>query len=264
MTTAGFRPKLSTRIAKPWSKPAFLVPVLIGGAWLVAVIAQATGEAGLLHHHALIEGGSPLWLALPLSLVGWQVMVAAMMLPASLPTVRALGERVALVPERGFVRRFLGAFALVWSAFGLAAFLGDDVLHHVVDATPWLGAHPWLIEAGILALAGAYQLSPLKRRNLAACRHAPVDAAEGATRAGAGRQGAARLGVHHALVCLGSSWALMLLMFAEGFANLWWMVALTAVMVYEATGPHGQRVAAAVGALLLLFALLVGAGLGGA
>ena len=44
----------------------------------------------------------------------------------------------------------------------------------------------------------------------------------------------------------------MLLMFAEGFANLWWMVALTAVMVYEATGRFGQRAAVAVGVGLLV------------
>ncbi len=47
----------------------------------------------------------------------------------------------------------------------------------------------------------------------------------------------------------------MLLMFAEGFANLWWMVALTAVMVYETTGRHGQRAAAAAGVVLILAAL---------
>jgi len=46
----------------------------------------------------------------------------------------------------------------------------------------------------------------------------------------------------------------MLLMFAEGFANLWWMVALTAVMVYEATGRFGQRAAVVVGLALLVAA----------
>jgi predicted metal-binding membrane protein len=29
-------------------------------------------------------------------------------------------------------------------------------------------------------------------------------------------------------------------MFAEGFANLWWMIALTALMVYETAGRHGR------------------------
>jgi predicted metal-binding membrane protein len=47
----------------------------------------------------------------------------------------------------------------------------------------------------------------------------------------------------------------MLLMFAEGFANLWWMAALTGVMVYEAAGRHGQRAASAVGVVLLALSL---------
>ncbi|MGZ6271171.1 MAG: copper chaperone, partial [Candidatus Limnocylindrales bacterium] len=64
-------------------------------------------------------------------------------------------------------------------------------------------------------------------------------------------------GLDHALACLGSSWALMLLMFAEGFASLWWMVALTGAMVYETTGRHGQRAAPAVGLLLLTSAAVM-------
>ena len=46
-------------------------------------------------------------------------------------------------------------------------------------------------------------------------------------------------------------------MFAEGFANLWWMAALTAMMTYETSGRHGQRAASLVGIILLLAALTV-------
>lgn len=226
-----------------------VVPIAIGGAWLIALLAQATGDAHLLHHHALIEGGPPLWMAAPISLMAWQVMIAAMMLPASLPAIRqfGLGAAVAARPNRSLAA-FLAPYAGLWTIFGLLAFMGDVVLHHVVDATPWLAAHPWLIEAGVLALAGTYQLTPLKRRNLEACRH-PA----GVAPAPQGRRGSFELGLDHGLACLGSSGALMLLMFAEGFANLWWMVALTAVMVYEATGRFGQRAAVAVGVGLLVF-----------
>jgi predicted metal-binding membrane protein len=226
-----------------------VVPIAIGGAWLIAVLAQATGDAHLLHHHALIEGGPPLWIAALIFLVAWQVMIAAMMLPASVPAIRqfGLGAAVAARPNRSLAA-FLAPYAVLWTIFGLLAFMGDVALHHVVDATPWLAAHPWLIEAGVLALAGAYQLAPLKRRNLEACRHPP-----GVAPTPQGRRGSFQLGLDHGLACLGSSGALMLLMFAEGFANLWWMVALTAVMAYEATGRFGQRAAVAVGVGLLVF-----------
>lgn len=229
-----------------------VVPMAIGGAWLIAVVAQATGNAHLLHHHTLIEGGPPLWIAAPIFLVAWQVMIAAMMLPASVPAIRVFnhGAGEAARPSRDLAA-FLGSYAAVWTIFGLAAFLGDVVLHHIVDATPWLAARPWLIEASVVAFAGAYQLAPLKRLSLAACRH---PAALLPVMAAARRSGSLQPGVEHALTCLGSSGALMLLMFAEGFANLWWMVALTAVMVYEATGRFGQRAAVTVGVALLMFA----------
>ena len=49
----------------------------------------------------------------------------------------------------------------------------------------------------------------------------------------------------------------MLLMFAAGVANLWWMAALTAVMVYEKVGRSGSRATRPVGVLLLVLAMLV-------
>ena len=236
--------------------------VLMVGGWVVSIAAQLTGSAGLLHHHTLIEGGAPLWLAIPLFLIGWQVMIAAMMLPASIPAIRV--GALATVPVRAGAwargradTTFIISFAAVWSVFGVLAFSGDFVLHHLVDATPWLAARPWLIEGGVLLLAGGYQWTPIKRRCLELCRH-PIEllAMEGESGAGP-----VHLGIDHGLACLGSSWALMLLTFAEGFANLGWMAALTIVMVYEATGRHGNRAAIVAGLALVLLGLPVLAGL---
>ena len=165
---------------------AWPVPVAVVGAWLILLGLQVSGAAPALHHHALIEDGPSLWLAIPMFLVGWLIMVVAMMVPASLPTVRVLGSAAAAAPGRApfNVVPFLGSFNLVWLVFGLVAFLGDVALHHLVDATPWLADRPWLIEASILAIAGGYQFSATKRRSLAACRH-PNDPAGPTFRAGA-------------------------------------------------------------------------------
>jgi predicted metal-binding membrane protein len=227
--------------------------MLIVGAWLMTLIAQSTGNAALLHHQALVVGGPPPWMAVPIFLLGWQVMIVAMMLPASLPSVAVFSagaERLAR--PRQALAIFLASYAFIWTAFGLVALSGDAVLHRFVDATPWLAARPWLIEAAVLALAGAWQLTPLKRRCLAACRH-PA----GLLSTTLSRRGAFAVAVDHGLACLGSSWALMLLMFAEGFGNLWWMIALTALMAYETNGRDGQRGALVAGAFLLLFAAVV-------
>ncbi len=231
-----------------------MAPAIVAAAWVMVLIADQTGVAGSLHHHALIEGGPPLPIATVLFLVGWIVMVAAMMVPASFLAIDAV--EVATEGSPAFRRAaersvFLGAFAAVWSAFGLLAFFGDDLLHHVVDATPWLADRPWLISAGVFALAGAMQFAPGKRRSLAACRE-PM-ATMSLTAPGSASFG--RLGLRHGLDCLGASWALMLLMFAEGFANPLWMAALTALMVYEVGGRHATRAVSVSGVVLLLIAL---------
>ena len=236
-----------------------MAPAIVTSAWVMVLTADLTGVAGSLHHHALIEDGPPLPIATLMFLLGWIVMVAAMMVPASLLAIQAVEVATERSPalRRATERAgFLGAFAAVWAAFGLLAFFGDDVLHHVVDATPWLAERPWLISAGVLALAGAIQFSPGKRRSLAACRQPmatmPLRAPDKAA--------FARLGFRHGLDCLGASWALMLLMFAEGFANPFWMAALTALMVYEVSGRHATRAVSVSGAVLLLIALATLAG----
>ena len=49
----------------------------------------------------------------------------------------------------------------------------------------------------------------------------------------------------------------MLLAFAAGVANLWWMAALTALMVYEKLGRHGPCAVPVAGVVLLTLAALV-------
>jgi predicted metal-binding membrane protein len=230
----------------PW--PVLLA---IAIAWALAVVAEVTGTAGALHHDALIEDGPPLWAALLLFLVAWQAMVAAMMLPSSLPLIRLFDAASRTQEHTGRVRvAFLGGYAAVWTAFGALAFFGDVALHRTVDAVPWLHERPWLIGGSVLALAAAFQFSELKDKCLSKCRH-PAPYLLAHYRRGAGS--AFRLGSGHGLFCLGCCWALMLVMFAAGVAMLWWMAALTAVMVYEKTGRHGRELTPIVG--YFLFAL---------
>jgi predicted metal-binding membrane protein len=238
--------------------PSFVRNALLlgAGAWIVTVAADVTGLGPLLHHDALVHAGAvgapPVWLAIGGIVVGWQVMVAAMMVPASVPTIRVF-QRASL----GFARPaaeavgFAAAFAVAWGIFGILAFLGDFGLHQFVHASPWLGQHPNVIQAGLFGLAGTYQLLPGKRRSLEACR-APFGVAACCTSPGP-RVGY-RAGARHALDCLQSSWALMLLLFAAGIADLTWMMALTALMAYEALGQHGHAVARTAGAIFLLVA----------
>ena len=227
----------------------------IAGAWLLAIVAEATGRAGALHHDSLIEGGPPLWAALAVFLVAWQLMIAAMMLPSSLPLIRLFHRVSAAQPRPAQVRAaFLGGYALVWTGFGALGFLLDVGIHRSVDSWPWLAARSYLIAGGVLLLAGAFQFSELKDRCLQQCR-APGPYLIPRYRRGAGA--ALRLGAGHGLFCLGCCWALMLVAFAAGMANLAWMGALTAIMVFEKTGPRGDRGVAPIGVGLLFLGTAV-------
>jgi predicted metal-binding membrane protein len=227
-------------------------PVVLAGiamAWLAALAAQATGAGSLLHHDALVEDGPAVWLALPVFLVAWQVMIAAMMLPSSLPLARLFAAASAGQPRpRAAMTGFLGGYALVWSGFGALAFTFDLGIHAAVDASPWLHEHEWLLGGSLLALAGAFQFTPLKDACLDKCRHPAAFMLRFYER---GTAGGLRLGARHGVFCVGCCWALMLVMFAAGVASLVWMAPLTAVMIHEKTRPLGARAVPVTGAALL-------------
>ncbi len=254
------RAPTDARPARTGRVPA-MVLVAIAGAWVLTVLAQTTGRASFLNHGALIEGRPPffhhppLWVALPLFLLAWQVMVVAMMLPSSLPMVRLFRMTTTNVPNpAASMRSFLGGYLLIWGGFGALTFAQDIGIHRLVDHTPWLAQHTFVIGGTALALAGAFQFSAIKDRCLSECRHPGAFLLRHYDR---GQGAAFRLGRDHGLFCLGCCWALMLLMFAAGVANLWWMAALAGLMIYEKTGRYGDRVTPVAGVALLGLAVLV-------
>ena len=216
--------------------PASIV-VAIGAAWALSLAAAATGKERLLHQHGLVEHGPPVWAAALLFVVAWQAMLAAMMLPSSLPLIRLFAAAASRQEVGGrATAAFLGGYAAVWGAFGIAAFFADVAVHRLVDASSWLAPRPWLIGGSALLVAGAFQFSGLKDRCLQECRHPGPFLLANYRR---GMRGGFRVGRKHGLFCLGCCWALMLVMFGLGVAVLWWMAALTVLMVYEKNGRFG-------------------------
>jgi predicted metal-binding membrane protein len=224
------------------------VAIAIAAAWTLALAAELGGDAAAVHHDALLASG----LAVPsvaLFLVAWQVMVVAMMVPSSLPLIVLFERASAHAPRPG---RALGAlvagYALVWAAFGLAAFALDAGVHAGVAGWDWLAAGAWAIGPATLALAGAFQFTALKDRCLEQCRHPGAFLTRYYRR---GTAAAFSLGARHGAFCVGCCWALMLVMFAVGVASLIWMAVLTAVMVHEKTRPAGRRAVPVTGIALL-------------
>jgi len=188
---------------------------------------------------------------------GWVLMLAAMMLPTTLPLLDIFRRLTA----RRTDRRWLTALVVigylgVWGVFGLAAHLADWGVVFAVRQSDRLIANVWVIGAAILAIAGGYQFTALKYRCLDKCR-APLAFVIEHWR-GAGQKWLAfLLGIRHGAFCVGCCWCLMLLMFVIGSANIGWMLALGAVMAAEKNLPGGRRLAAPVVTVLLLAAVWV-------
>ena len=241
-------------IPRPGVDPMVLATV--AAAWALMLGLIALDMADLISHDAVLTGaGDALPLTIGVFLVTWQVMTAAMMLPTSLPMIRAFAVTARRQPRPAVaMAAFLAGYFVIWTAFAVLALAGDAVVHWLVDSWSWLAARPWLISGGILVSAGAFQFSPIKERCLAECR-SPIQFLWRNYRPGTAN--AWLLGLRHGVFCLGCCWALMLVMFAVGVGSLAWMAALTGVMLVEKTSRYGRRLVPIVGAVLLVWGALV-------
>jgi predicted metal-binding membrane protein len=67
-----------------------------------------------------------------------------MMLPSSLPLIGLFARASASQPRPRPARAaFLGGYAVVWTCFGAAAFLGDVGVHHLVERWATSGSSTW-------------------------------------------------------------------------------------------------------------------------
>jgi predicted metal-binding membrane protein len=236
---------------------------LIAFAWLtLAVWAHSPYGRYLDHGQWLQDGiGANLCRALPAGTVllpallyvgGWLLMTVAMMLPTVLPLL-ALFVRVT---ERRSDQPWLIAclvfgYLAVWLAFGLAAHGADMALHALADNSVFLAFNGWVIGAGLLGLAGAFQFSDLKYRCLDKCR-TPFSFINQHWRGAAVWRQSFRLGAHHGAFCVGCCWAIMLLMFVVGTGSVGWMLLIGAAMAVEKNAPWGRRLSAPLGIVLLI------------
>jgi predicted metal-binding membrane protein len=209
--------------------------------------AEVTGLSRHLHHDAVSGGGGAPWARASLFLVGWLIMVAAMMLPASLSAFRRVRSSTGDASP-AVLWGFLGGFTLVWGVAGYALLGFDLVLHRIVDTVPALSARPWLVASALLGAAGAVQLAPSAQRRLAAARGRETIADTPRAAITTGRK--------HAASCLRADGALLLVMFAAG-GRLGWMVVLTALMAAERSTPIGRHVVGATGLIFVFGAALL-------
>lgn len=237
----------------PGARRAAVVPtvVLAGVAWLVLFLSRVGGWGRYLHHDGITELDLAAGTVVLVFVGGWVLMLAATMIPTTYPLVSLFVGMVQHRPERrALVARLLGGYIVVWCGAGLVAYGGDVGVHAAVEATPWLDRNTWVLAAGVLAVAGAYQLSALKERCLTRCRN-PRALLFLRWRGVAPGHEAFAIGTAHGATCLSCCWALMLVMFAVGAGSIGWMLVLGAAMAAEKTVPGGARLRVPIGLVLL-------------
>jgi len=186
--------------------------VIAAGAWAVTVDRMEGMDAG-----PGTELGSPGWF-----FVVWVTMMAAMMLPSTAPMVVAHARA-----QTGATPAFVVGYLLTWAAVGTFGYaLVEGVRSLDLGVLAWEQGGPYVAGGAILA-AAIYQLSPQKNNSLRRCRDPRAFASEHWR---PGCVGALRMGIEHAQVCAGSSWALMAALFALGVMSIGWM-ALVAVLI---------------------------------
>ena len=238
---------------------------LIIFAWVALFAWDQSPYARFLDHEELAEieiglSGGTLGFA-AIFVAGWTLMTFAMMLPTSLPLIQMFQRMTrARSDQRQLVTLLIVGYLAVWAGFGVAAHLGDWVLHQmVVERWAWLDQHAWVIGGVTLIGAGAYQFTPLKYHCLDKCR-SPYSFITSHWQGGHEKRRSFVLGAHHGVFCVGCCWSLMLLMFAVGIGNLGWMLALGAIMAIEKNMAWGRQFSKPLGVVLLASGVIIAAG----
>nr|WP_311529490.1 DUF2182 domain-containing protein [uncultured Ralstonia sp.] len=210
-----------------------------------------------LFPHRLADDGGGMDPSLPTVVVMWWVMMIAMMTPSAAPLVllyrRVLRHHGAAAAKSvtlsmSLLAGYLGA----WLVFSICAAALQKALQPTgVMSEMMLWSRSAYLSAFVLAAAGAYQFSPLKRACLTQCR-SPVGFLTAHWRPGL--VGSFLLGVRHGSYCVGCCWLLMALLFVGGIMNLVWIAALSLLVFVEKVLPGGERVGRVLGVALIVWA----------
>jgi predicted metal-binding membrane protein len=204
----------------------------------------------------------------------WVVMMVAMMLPVLMPMLWRYRQVVARTGDSragsarahsgwtggawaggahiaGLIALVGGGYFFVWTLFGMAVFPLGAALATLEMQQPQLARAVPTAVGVVVLIVGFLQLTAWKARQLSCCREAPGHCRTLSADAGTAWRHGLNLGLQCSRCCGG----LMVIPLVVGVMDLGAMTVVTAAITIERLAPAGQRVARAIGVLV------VGAGL---
>jgi predicted metal-binding membrane protein len=194
----------------------------------------------------------------------WVVMMVAMMLPSLVPMLWRYRQAVVLSAETrlGRLTALVGlGYLFVWTAFGMATFPLGVALAAIEMQQPSLARAVPIAVGVVVLIAGFLQLTAWKARQLTCCRESPGPGRTLPADAGTAWRHGLRLGLRCSYCCAG----LMAVLLVIGVMDLRAMAVVGAAITVERLAPAGERVARAIGVVVVGAGLLLiaqAAGLG--
>lgn len=210
-------------------RPAAVAETAAVAAW-VLVVAHTVAILAGVHRHDTRSGYD--------TMVAWVVMSAAMMLPSALPAARHVAVESLCRRRHRAVAEYVIAYVAVWVVVGAVA-------------TALLAVRPVPLPVALL-VAAAWQASPWHAAYVRDC-HRTVPLPVSGRRA---EVAALRFGARNGRACVGSCWALMLVMAVVPGAHLAWTLALGGIVTAEKLLPRPRRTARLAAVALIAAALV--------
>ena len=185
----------------------------------------------------------------------WTVMMAAMMFPTMVPTLKSYEDLMLSADGTriGWLGLLIG-YSLVWVTFSIvitSVQLGLLSLNFI----DMMGkAKSIWVSSALLIIAGLFQFTRAKEICHGVC-HSPMSYFLGYWRTGL--NGGLRMGLGLGAYCVGCCWLFMVLGFAGGVMNFLWMGLATLFMVLEKLPAIGHYVIKPMGVILIVSGVLL-------
>jgi len=224
--------------------------VLAAAAWAVLVWQSSMSED--LENMLTMDMGALPFLAI------WMAMMVAMMFPTAAPMILTFASVQQNKQQGGkpYVPTwiFVSSYLAIWMTFGAIAYVAALGATELADDSMWVMDNAARIGGAVLIVAGLYQLSPLKNICLAKCR-APMSFVLTSWRDGYG--GALRMGLQHAVYCLGYCWLFFVIVFPLGMMNVVLLAVIVLLIFAEKSLPFGHWASQLGAAALVAYGTLV-------